>query len=155
MWGGTWRGRSTDTEAGPVFPGGWLEGFTRAQAIFSRFLPLPCPLSRNANIEGHLSVLVLFNLPFIRLKHHLRISFSLFHRGLPLFCSFLSQQELQERVVLPRFLLPGFRYRLLCCFFSFTILIRLWFSFLVAEIDFMYARKGILNKGGEIGRAHV
>jgi hypothetical protein len=96
-------------EAGPVFPDGRLRKVLRPRKLyFLASLPLPCLLSRNSNIGGYSSVLVLFNLPFIRWKHHLRIYSPFCNPGLPFFCRLLSHQELQEKVCASRFLLPGF-----------------------------------------------
>lgn len=75
------------------------KGFAHAQAVLSLFLPMPCPHSRNSNIGRHLPVLVLFNLPFVRWKHHLRI-FSLLQFWPSFFCSLLICQELQVKVAL-------------------------------------------------------
>ncbi|KAH7183075.1 uncharacterized protein B0J16DRAFT_160972 [Fusarium flagelliforme] len=65
-------------------------------------LPMLCLHSQNSNIRGHSPVLVHFRLPFIRRKHDLRLLFSLLHFAIVAFrfCSLLSHQEVQEKVVL-------------------------------------------------------
>ena len=147
FWGGSPRGEIR-RQIFVSTAGGYRRFCGCASCIVSLSHHAVSPLTE-LKYRGHSSVLVHFRLPFIRRKHHLRLLFSLLHFAIVAFpfCSLLSHQEVQEKVAL--FLVSCLGSDIGC--YVVSSLLPSWFaefSFLVAEIDFMYARKGILNKGG-------
>ncbi|KAL3595222.1 hypothetical protein FPOAC2_09545 [Fusarium poae] len=93
---------ATDTEAGPVFPGGWLWKVWRT-LYFLAFLALSC-LDHGTQTSKSICRFLFFSTCHSFAGNIICASHSPFcHPALPFFCSLLDRQELQEKVMLAVF----------------------------------------------------